>query len=95
MRVASSLALLIVFCTGNVANAEQVLKIKEGMTIIGSSELPKGLSIVPWQVQSPDVAVEMLHFTVADEIFQPLDRDVFRRQLGYYRQLFPVAVETK
>jgi hypothetical protein len=91
MRTVLSLVLLSVFCIGNTASAEQVMKIKEGMTIIGSSELPKGLSIVPWKVQSPDVAVEQLHFTVADEIFQPLDRDVFRRQLGYYKQLFPAT----
>jgi len=90
MRAVSSLVLLMMLSVGTLARAEQVVELK-GMTIIGSSEAPKGLSIVPWQTQSPDIAVEKLHFTVADEIFQPLDRDVFRRQLSYYKQLFPVA----
>lgn len=95
MRIVLSIALVMAFWAANVASAEQLLEIKEGMTIIGSSEDPKGLTIVPWQLQSPDVALETLRFTVADEIFHPLERDVFRRQIGYYRQLFPVAAGTR
>lgn len=68
--------------------AEDVLDIKKGMNIYGSSELPKGLTIVPWKLQPPDEAVEALRPAVLDEIFQPLEREVLRRQLRYYHQLF-------
>ncbi len=97
MRFSSQLTLLITLavCTIASVSAEQVLEIKQGMTVYGSSELPKGLAIVPWKTQLPDVAIKAIQPTVADEIFQPIDRVVFRRQLGYYRQLFPLATATK
>jgi len=91
IRVALLFVLLFV---GTPSGAEQVMNLK-GMTIIGSNEAPKGLSIVPWQVPAPDTAIEKPHFTVADEIFRPIDRDVFRRQLTYYKQLFPVIEKPK
>lgn len=95
MRIVSLLPLLILLCIGNIASAEQLLEIKKGVNIFGSSELPKSLTIVPWQPQPPDVAIEKLYFTVADEIFQPLDRAVFKRQLGYYRVLFASPAEQR
>lgn len=95
MRIARRAALLVTLCLCGAASAEQQLEIKKGVSVFGSSELPKGLTIVPWQTQAPDVSVEKLRFTVVDEIFQPIDRDVLRRQLRYYREIFPAPLEPR
>lgn len=95
MRIVQLTVLIVSLCIGNAASAEQQLEIKKGVSVFGSSELPKGLTIVPWQAQAPDVTVEKLRFTVVDEIFQPIDRDVLRRQLGYYREIFPAPLQSR
>lgn len=73
--------------------AEETLVMKQGLNIYGTGEMPKGLAIVPWQGQLPDVDVDTMRLTVADELFLPLDRSVLRRQLGYHKKLFPPATE--
>lgn len=89
MRAALLMITLIFIC--GAATAEEAVKAMKGMTVFGSSELPKGLAIVPWQVQLPDVAIDKLRFSVADEIFQPIERNVFLRQISYYNELFPAT----
>lgn len=90
MRIAPFITLLLLLVTlGNSVHAEQKLEIKEGMSVFGSSELPKGLTIVPWRAQSPDMTLDKMKHSVLEDIFQPLDRKVFLRELGYYKELFP------
>ena len=66
--------------------AEQELDL-QGMSVFGNRELPKVLYIVPWQkadlgdMGGPPVG------SLLDEVLEPLDRDVFRRQLDYYEAL--------
>ena len=51
--------------------------------IIGNSELPKVLYIVPWKKPLPgDLSVRPTG-GVLDEALAPVDRDVFRRQVHY------------
>ncbi len=88
LRLAPIFLLFIMAGVVTTAPAEEVMEIKKGISIFGSSELPKGLTIIPWQTESPDAVVERLQFTVVDEIFRPVEREVLRRQLGYYQQLF-------
>lgn len=53
-----------------------------GMSIVGNDEAPKSLVIVPWK--SSEVG-DMLDVSRAlDDGRQPVDRDVFKRQLDYY-----------
>jgi len=54
-----------------------------GMSIVGNDEAPKSLYIVPWK--SSEVGVETTLDTKLNENDAPVDRDVFKRQLGYYR----------
>jgi hypothetical protein len=54
-----------------------------GMSIVGNDEAPKSLYIVPWK--SSEVGVETTLDTKLNENDAPVDRDVFRRQLGFYR----------
>ncbi len=88
LRLAPIFLLFIMVGVVTTAPAEEVMEIKKGISIFGSSELPKGLTIIPWQTEPPDAVVESLQFTVVDEIFRPVEREVLRRQLGYYQRLF-------
>lgn len=62
-----------------------------GMSIVGNDEAPKSLVIVPWK--SSELG-DMLDVSRSlDDGRQPVDRDVFKRQLDYYEiRLTPVAM---
>ncbi len=69
----------------DVNGDEQSAEAKElsGMSIVGNDEAPKSLYIVPWK--SSEVGVETSLDTMLNEGDVPMDRDVFKRQLEYYR----------
>ena len=54
-----------------------------GMSIVGNDEAPKSLYIVPWK--SSELGVETNMDTMLNEGDVPVDRDVFKRQLEFYR----------
>ena len=54
--------------------------------IIGNRELPKVLYIVPWKKPLPGALAGRPTASVMDEALDPIDRDVFRRQLRYDAQ---------
>ena len=54
-----------------------------GMSIVGNDEAPKSLYIVPWK--SSEIGAETSLGTMLNEGDVPVDRDVFKRQLGYYK----------
>lgn len=57
--------------------------------ITGNRELPKVLYIVPWKRSDlGDLAGRPVN-SLLDEVLQPLDRDVFRRENRYYDALQP------
>jgi hypothetical protein len=53
-----------------------------GMSILGNDEAPKSLVIVPWKSSqlgdTPGIA------RLLDDATQPVDREVFMRELSYY-----------
>jgi hypothetical protein len=53
-----------------------------GISIIGNRELPKTLFIVPWK--NSEVGVETELTNTLNEGMEPLDREVFERELDYY-----------
>lgn len=53
-----------------------------GISIIGNDELPKTLFIVPWK--NSEVGVETELTNTLNEGMQPVDREVFQRELEYY-----------
>jgi hypothetical protein len=67
------------------ADTDQEQKAKEmsGMSIVGNDEAPKSLYIVPWK--SSEIGVETSLNTLLNEGDVPVDRDVFKRQLEFYR----------
>jgi hypothetical protein len=54
-----------------------------GISIIGNRELPKTLFIVPWK--NSEVAVDTDLTNTLNEGMQPVDQEVFLRELEYYR----------
>ncbi|MCW8127787.1 hypothetical protein [Microbulbifer halophilus] len=59
------------------------VKSLSGISIIGNKEAPKSLYIVPWK--SSEVGVESdLASSLMDDKLQPLDKEVFMRELEFY-----------
>lgn len=93
-----TICLLVLMITGTLAMAQdktaphdkgtvgrQAADAKElsGMSIVGNDEAPKSLYIVPWK--SSEIGVETSLNAMLNEGDMPVDRDVFKRQLEYYR----------
>jgi hypothetical protein len=58
-------------------------------SITGNRELPKVMSIVPWKAPEPPGGPDRPMGSLVEEILSPLDRDEFRREINYYRDLTP------
>jgi hypothetical protein len=54
-----------------------------GMSIVGNEEAPKSLYIVPWK--SSELGVQTSLDTMLNEGDVPVDREVFKRQIEFYR----------
>ena len=60
-------------------------------SVTGNQELPKVLYIVPWkQAGIGDLLGKPIN-SLLDEVLAPLDRDVFRRQVRYFDQLYTTS----
>ena len=57
--------------------------------IRGNQELPRVLYIVPWKEPGLAEPAGRLLNSLVDEALAPVDREVFRRQVGYFDQLYP------
>jgi hypothetical protein len=68
-------------CTG--AQAQDRVEL-QGTSIVGSSELPKVLYIVPWKSPNADNLMGNPVASLLHEALGPVDRDVFLRQVEYY-----------
>jgi len=56
----------------------------DGTTVIGNRELPKALHIVPWKAaDSGELAGRPLN-SLVNQTLEPVDRDVFLREIEYY-----------
>ena len=53
-----------------------------GISILGNDDAPKSLVIVPWKSSEPGDALDVSRGLDAGR--QPVDRDVFQRELEYY-----------
>jgi hypothetical protein len=64
------------------AKADTDPKALSGMSILGNQEAPKALVIVPWK--SSQVGDELGISKELDDGRQPVDKEVFMRQLSYH-----------
>lgn len=60
----------------------------DSSSIRGNQELPKVLYIVPWKDPSLGDLVGKPVNSLVDETLAPVDREVFRRQISYFDQLY-------
>ena len=58
-------------------------KVLSGMSIVGNDEAPKSLVIVPWKSSGLGDTLDV--WWALDDGRQPVDRDVFMRELDYYQ----------
>jgi len=72
----------------NKGNAKDRLDL-ESSQITGNRELPKVLYIVPWRSAELGDLVGRPVNSLLDEVLEPVDRDVFRRQNRYFEALQP------
>ena len=63
-------------------NRESEAKELSGMSIVGNDEAPKSLYIVPWK--SSEIGLETDLKMLLEEEAEPVDRDVFKRELEFY-----------
>jgi len=70
------------------SNAKDRLDL-EATQITGNRELPKVLYIVPWRSAEMGDLVGRPVNSLLDEVLEPVDRDVFRRQNRYFEALQP------
>jgi hypothetical protein len=56
-------------------------------SITGNRELPKVMNIVPWKAAEPPSGADRPLNSLVEEVLSPLDRDEFRREITYYRDL--------
>ena len=57
-------------------------KVLPGMSVVGNDDAPKALVIVPWKSSELGSALDVSR--VLDDGRQPVDRDVFMRELDYH-----------
>ena len=69
--------------TPTVAKADGGPKTISGMSILGNQEAPKSLVIVPWK--SSEIGDSLGLSAMLDDSRQPVDKDVFMRELDYYQ----------
>lgn len=82
-------ALLALFALSQ-ARADDQLDL-ESSTVTGNRELPKVMVIVPWKKAYPgEVPGRPLH-SLLDEAVAPVDRQVFRKRLEFYRTVSVAA----
>ena len=87
------LSLILLLSSTSIVIAQQRLEMK-GTAIIGNKELPKILYIVPWKSAEPIQLTTPAFNSVLDEVFQPVERSTFKRQVKYYNNLYSTP-ETK
>jgi hypothetical protein len=82
-RPLAGVAGLLMLATAQLAGATEQLDL-QGTTITGNRELPKALHIVPWKAaEAGELAGRPLN-SLVDELLEPIDRDVFLKELEYY-----------
>ena len=75
--------LLLTSAVGSEGVADEGDKLLDGMSIVGNDEAPKSLVIVPWKSSGLGDALAVSR--VLDDGRQPVDKDVFMRELDYYQ----------
>ena len=62
------------------------IKVLSGMSLVGSSEAPKSLTFVPWEISEIGTSktIQLTSNLLIEEL-SPIDRGVFMRELDFYK----------
>ena len=74
---------LILFLSSSVCVAEDKVTLK-GTTVIGNSEMPNVLYVVPWKKPPQPNLNPELHGALIEDQLQPIDRNVFRKKIKHF-----------
>ncbi len=77
------LAPLVAADEGVTESTDAEVKALSGMSVLGNNEAPKSLVIVPWK--SSELGDGLGIENLLDERARPVDKEVFVRELSYYR----------
>ena len=55
--------------------------------VVGSQEAPTVLNVVPWKDKEVKIEKKSPTTSILNQVLQPLDRDVLRREVQYFRSL--------
>lgn len=64
-------------------NAKTEAKELSGMSVLGNTDTPKALYIVPWKTSEIGMTTD-LRSGLLNDAMVPVDKEVFQRQLQYY-----------
>lgn len=64
-------------------SAKTEAKELSGMSVLGNTDTPKALYIVPWKTSEIGMATD-LRSGLLNDAMVPVDKEVFQRQLQYY-----------
>ena len=78
-----SLGVGLLVSAGMCTASEEAVQL-EGISIHGNRELPKSLVIVPWKASEQGEVSSPSFNNLLDDVLNPVDRDVFLRELKYY-----------
>jgi hypothetical protein len=83
LLIGTAVAVLLAGGPANAADADTELpKELSGMSVLGNSEAPKSLVIVPWK--SSEIGDGVGVANMLDGRAVPVDRDVFSREIEFY-----------
>lgn len=86
MRYQTTLLSLLMLTVLGTVRAEDTVRL-ETSTVTGNRELPKVMVIVPWKKAAPGEIPGRPVESLLDEAVAPVEREVFRLRLSYYREL--------
>ncbi len=82
MRKARLLMMIVLATLATTLQAEEAT-VSLHSTVSGNQEQPRVMYIVPWQQPAAAEFDYELHNGIAEELFAPIDRDEFVRELAY------------
>ena len=83
-KIALMLIAIMACSIAEAAEEDEVLNL-EGMSVIGNQELPKSLMVIPWKHSELGELLGHSMDSLLDTGLRPVDHDVFKRKLEYYR----------
>jgi hypothetical protein len=86
MRYRIVMLLLLMLAALVESRADDQVRL-ETSTVTGNRELPKVMVIVPWKKAAPGEIPGRPVESLLDEAVAPVEREVFRARLDYYREL--------